>query len=107
MIVRTFVTLLYLAIVLVAVLLQLYIPAIAGYILIALLVWFVVSFFVYRFPVMSRRIGRAPARPSSAPISSSGAASEASTLGFCPYCATPIEPGTPVCPACGHRIPVW
>jgi predicted nucleic acid-binding Zn ribbon protein len=25
----------------------------------------------------------------------------------CPYCYTPVEPGTPVCPKCGRELERW
>lgn len=77
----------------------------------ALLVWFVVSFLLFRLPIMSRTIGGPPTRPAPAtagtPLPSSGPASgpgpsvDGTDLGFCPHCGTNLAPGTLVCPSCG------
>jgi hypothetical protein len=112
-IVRTFVTVLYLIAVVTALALQFFVPVLGAYLLYGLLGWFMLSFFLYRMPVMSRRLfGRSgptasatPVRPVvGIPLASNP---EGTPLGFCAYCATAVEPGTPVCPACGHAIPVF
>jgi hypothetical protein len=111
--VRTLVTILYLAAVAVAIALQFFIPGLAILLLYGLLGWFIVSIFVYRLPVMSRPVfGRASAPTVSAqaplaigvPLTSSPGGTQ---LAFCAYCATPVEPGTPICPSCHHAIPVF
>lgn len=116
MILRTLVTGLYLAAVAVAFLLQFVYPEVAVYLILGLLAWFIVSLFVYRMPAMSRPVGGAtptPAGPLSArPAVSAGSSAPLPSAGgmildFCPYCAHPVEPGTPVCPECQHRIPVF
>lgn len=115
MILRTLLSIVYLAVVAAALVVELIYPGIASFLLYGLLAWFLATLFLYRLPVMSRPIGtRAAASPAapgfSAPPSPlpSGPSSPPSlgNLGFCPYCASPLEAGTPVCPACGHRIPV-
>lgn len=117
MIVRTFVTLLYTVVVVVALLVQFAYPVLALYVLYGLLAWFVASLVVYRLPVMSRRVRwpfavptvdgptrvPGPTRVAGAP----NAPTDGAPLSFCTYCAAPIEPGTPVCPECGRRIAVF
>jgi hypothetical protein len=117
MIVRTFVTLLYLVVVVVAILIQFVFPILAFYVLVGLLAWFILSLFVYRLPVMSRPIGRTRPAPAAAagfgapnvaaPLPAGPSAGPSAPLDFCPYCAAPVAPGTPVCPECHHRIPVF
>jgi hypothetical protein len=117
LIVRTFVTLLYTVVVVVALLVQFVYPVLALYVLYGLLAWFVASLVIYRLPIMSRPLRRAgptgtpyavtpaPSAPTAtgAPLASGDGA----PLSFCTYCAHPIEPGTPVCPECGRRIAVF
>jgi hypothetical protein len=111
--VRTLVTVLYLVAVAVAIVLQFYIPGLAVLLLYALLAWFIVSIFVYRLPIMSRPVGSsgapaAPAGPAPIPFGTPLTSTPGGTqLSFCAYCATPVEPGTPVCPACHHTIPAF
>ena len=111
MIIRTFVTALYLAAVATAVVLQYFIPAIGVFLLYGLLGWFMISMFLYRLPVMSRPLfGRAgaasPPAPSSVgvPLTSNPGGTP---LSFCAFCAAPVDSGTPVCPSCGHAIPAF
>ncbi len=77
-----------------------------------LLVWIIASIFIYRLPVMNRRIGGppmvpgptgtttapsiAPATPSAAPLPSTA------DLGFCIHCGTVVSPGVTRCPTCGR-----
>ncbi len=111
MLVRTLVTIVYLAAVGVAIALQFYIPGLAEVLLYALLAWFIVSIFVYRMPVMSRPVfasGGSAAGSPPAPLSIGVPLTSNPTgtqLTFCAYCATPVEPGTPICPSCHHTIP--
>ena len=118
MILRTLLSIVYLAVVGVGLVVELVYPAVAGFLLYGLLAWFIATLFLYRLPVMSRRIG-ARASPSATatpapplgsfgtPLpSTSGPVGSFGSLAFCAYCAAPIEPGTPVCPSCGHRIPI-
>jgi hypothetical protein len=110
-ILRTVFTITYLGTVIVAVALNLFYPSIAVWVLYGLLIWFVASLFLYRLPVMARPIGnlrRPGPNPSVTPLSSNSTVSAggpSAFLGFCTNCATPVEPGTPVCPSCGRRIP--
>jgi hypothetical protein len=117
LIVRTFVTLLYTVVVVVALLVQFVYPVLALYVLYGLLAWFVASLVIYRLPIMTRPIRRpvvasAPYAPTKVPGPSPSAgvplaSGSSAQLTFCTYCAHPIEPGTPVCPECGRRIPVF
>jgi hypothetical protein len=45
--------------------------------------------------------------PSSGSPLPSGGSTPSGSIGFCIYCATPIAPGTRACPACGHVLPQW
>ena len=113
MLYRTLVTILYLAAVAVAIVLQFFVPVLAVYLLYGLLGWFILSIFVYRLPIMSRPVFASGGGPKvsaesplaiGVPLSSSPGGTQ---LTFCAYCATPVEPGTPICPACHHAIPVF
>lgn len=115
MILRTLLSILYLAVVAAALVVELIYPGIASFLLYGLLAWFIATLFLYRLPVMSRPLGaRAAPTPAAPGVGSPGPALPSApspapslgNLGFCPYCATPLEGGTPVCPACGRRIPV-
>lgn len=50
-----------------------------------------------------------PSAPGSAPLPSTSGSSPSPSggIGFCIFCATPVPPGTRVCPACGHALPQW
>lgn len=86
------------------------VPPLSGLVFYLLLGWFVTSIFLFRLPVMSRRVGAPATRPaaarSDAPLPSAGAGSgpgvDALEIGFCPRCGTNLAPGTLVCPACGR-----
>jgi hypothetical protein len=118
MLVRNVAMIASLALLVVGITLQFLYPVLATYIFWLFLVWIVLSFFIFRLPVMSRSIGRSatPSPPGTLPSASaagSGAplASASSPLpaaappiGFCIYCAAAIEPGTTVCPSCGHAL---
>jgi len=102
-ILRTLVVQLYIVACVAAIAVDYYVPALYFWLLGALLVWFAVGFYVYRLPVMSRPIfGTAPPPARAAP--SGPLAESPAPLGFCAYCATPLEPGTPICPACGRTV---
>ncbi|MGI0132589.1 MAG: hypothetical protein ACREDK_05805 [Thermoplasmata archaeon] len=94
----------------VAFLVDFLVPAVAGFIFYGLLLWLVAGFFIYRLPVMSRSVGTAPApRPAPflppAPTPAFGPGSSPPVdLGFCMFCGTNLEPGTPQCPTCGHAL---
>ncbi|HTW39547.1 MAG TPA: hypothetical protein VMF04_01635 [Thermoplasmata archaeon] len=80
--------------------------AIAFYVLLG---WMVGSLALVYSPWASRPIGGgAPPGPASAdttPLSAATGHVHSSTIGFCMYCAAPIEPGTARCPACHRALP--
>lgn len=104
MIVRTATLIVSLALFIGAFLLQLLVPAVSAYVFYGLLAWLIASLFIFRLPVMGRPIG------SPRPVAAGSAPSRAAplsdglggSLGFCPYCAASVAPGTAVCPEC-HR----
>ena len=84
-------------------------PAVSGFIFYGLLLWLVAGFFIYRLPVMSRNVGGRPARPApfappAPPPAFGPGSSPPLDLGFCMFCGTNLEPGTHLCPACGHNL---
>jgi hypothetical protein len=107
MILRTLLTLVNLVTIAIAIAVLFAFPSYAGVAFYVLLGWFIGSLVLVYGPWANRPVGRrqpaAPAR-TSAP---SGATSRPlpSDLGFCIYCAAPLAPGTPTCPACGHATP--
>ena len=110
MILRTLVSGVSLVVVVVALLLQFVFPQIAQYLLLPLLVWIAVAFFVYRMPAMARPIGGsavgAIGGAGGAPVGvfDTTPPEGRSNLGFCTYCAAPVESTTTVCPACGRAV---
>jgi hypothetical protein len=106
-ILRTLVIQLYIVACVVAIAVDYYLPSLYFWLLAGLLAWFVIGFYVYRLPAMSRPVfGTAPAPPAAAPPSPpfGPATLPAAPLGFCAYCAAPMEPGALVCPACGRSV---
>jgi len=107
MLLRTLLTLVNLATIAVAIGVLFAFPQYAGVAFYLLLGWMIGSLVLVYGPWANRPVGRrsasgpAPAsavpRPSSSPLPSD--------LGFCIYCAAPLAPGTPTCPACGHASP--
>jgi hypothetical protein len=100
-------TITYVAVLVVALVVQLFYPSISAILFWGVLGWFVVSLFLYRLPAMNRPVtlfgkpkeaptpGRSPAAPlPSGPVD----------LGFCLHCGTHVAPGVSVCPSCGHTI---
>ncbi len=119
MLVRNVAMIASLGLLVVGITLQFLYPALATYIFWLFLAWIVLSFFIFRLPVMSRSIGRGPtssppnalsprsATGPSAPLPSSASSPSspaAPPIGFCIYCANAIEPGTTICPSCGHAL---
>lgn len=106
MILRTVVSMLSLTVFAAAVALQFLVPSIASYIFYGLLAWFIFSILLFIHPAMNRRVGAsatAAGRPGDPlPLG----ASLSAEIGFCVYCATPIQPGTTICPSCGHPLPL-
>jgi hypothetical protein len=109
MLLRTLLTFVNLATIAVAIAVLYTYPEYAGVAFYVLLGWMVGSLVLLYGPWANRQVGRrssataaypptAP-RPSSRPLPSD--------LGFCIYCAAPLAPGTPTCPACGHATPAF
>jgi len=91
-----------------AVVILLLYPQWAGDAFYLLLGWMFVSLALIYSPWASRSVGTAGAGPTlsaDAPLSASSGHVHASSLGFCMYCAAPLEPGTARCPACGRALP--
>lgn len=106
MILRTVVSMISLTVFAAAVALQFLVPSIASYIFYGLLAWFIFSILLFIHPAMNRRVGAAATsagHPGGPPLAGASLSSE---IGFCVYCATPIHPGTTVCPSCGHALPL-
>jgi hypothetical protein len=111
--VRTLVSILYVVAVVVSLVLQFFYPFLGVILFYGIIGWFILSLWVYRWPVMSHQIGRrrpAPTASGSAPLpspASPGNPGSAATenLGFCLYCGTTLEPGTLLCPNCGRSVP--
>lgn len=75
-----------------------------------LLAWMFASLALVYSPWANRRIGEGTSSSGvrvspDAPLAAGTGHEHASSIGFCMYCATPIEPGTARCPACGRAIP--
>ena len=110
MILRTLVSGVSLVVVVFALLLQFWMPEIAQYLLLPLLLWIVVAFFLYRLPVMARPIGGSPTPggrfggATTIGAFDAGPPEGRANLGFCTYCAAPVEPSTTTCPACGRAV---
>jgi len=103
-ILRTLVIQLYIVACVAAIAVDYYLPTLYFWLLGALLVWFALGLFVYRLPIMNRPVfGAAPAAAPAPPPFGDPTPTQA-PLAFCAYCATPLEPGTPICPACGHTV---
>ena len=104
MIVRTATLIFSLILFVSAFILQILVPAVSVYVFYGLLAWLIASLFIFRLPVMSRSIGSprpvaAGGGVSRTPLPSGGVGT---SLGFCPFCAASVPPGTAVCPEC-HR----
>jgi hypothetical protein len=97
----------YMVVLVVAILVEFKDPAISNFIFYGVLIWFVLSLFLYRLPAMNRPVsfGKTPkpaAAGAGAPLPSSGSPSV--SLDFCTNCGTHVAPGTSVCPNCGRTI---
>jgi hypothetical protein len=107
MILRTLLTMVNLVTIAVAIGVLFAFPKYAGVAFYVLLGWFIGSLVLVYGPWANRPVGRrrttapAPAFPSPR----TGPGPLPSDLGFCIYCAAPLAPGTPTCPACGHATP--
>jgi hypothetical protein len=85
---------------------DLLVPVYSTYIFYGLLGWIVASLFLYRLPVMNRRVGGGFVASGSTPLASGNPTGPPSTstgdLGFCIHCGTMVPAGTPICPSCGR-----
>lgn len=106
MILRWVVTITYLVVLAVAILVQIYDPAVASFLFYGVLGWFVLSIFIYRLPAMNRPIGwkKKAAAPSTNGTSPLPSGSPSVSLDFCTNCGTHVPPATSVCPSCGRTI---
>ena len=108
---RTLLTLINFGTIAAAVGVLLVFPQWAGYAFYLLLGWMFASLALIYSPWATRRIGSpGPSVPpggasSGAPLAAGSGHEHASSLGFCMYCAAPLEPGTARCPACGRSLP--
>jgi hypothetical protein len=109
MLLRTLLTMVNFATIAAAVGVLLAFPAYAGIAFYVLLGWMFASLAMIYSPWANRRIGTGPASglgvSPDAPLSTNGGHDPGSSIGFCLYCAAPIEPGTARCPACGRSLP--
>jgi len=109
MLIRTLLTLVNFATIAAAVGVLLAYPQYAGIAFYVLLGWMFGSLALIYSPWANRRVGSGATtgvRPASdAPLSASSGHEHASSIGFCMYCAAPVEPGTARCPSCGHSLP--
>jgi hypothetical protein len=99
----------YLGVVIAVIVLQIYDPALSGILFWGLLIYLVLSFFLYRLPVMNRPVGwgssSGGAASSSAPLPSARAPPTPPVdLGFCMYCGTHLVAGASTCPSCGRTV---
>jgi hypothetical protein len=72
-----------------------------------LLGWMFAWLTLLYLPGVRRRVAGAggPTVSPDSPLASTSSVPPSSSLGFCIYCAAPVEPGTLRCPACGHPLP--
>jgi hypothetical protein len=105
---RTALTLINFATIAAAIGVLLALPQYSGIAFYVLLGWMIGSLALVYSPWANRPIGsgRGSAEPTvdnSPALPSASGHVHSSSLGFCMYCAAPIEPGTARCPAC-HKI---
>jgi hypothetical protein len=84
-------------------------PQYAGIAFYILLGWMFASLALIYSPWANRRIGSGANAgigvSPDVPLAPSAGHEHASSIGFCMYCAAPVEPGTARCPACGRSLP--
>ncbi|HTZ61296.1 MAG TPA: hypothetical protein VMC82_01435 [Thermoplasmata archaeon] len=107
---RTLLTILNFASIGITIVILIEYPSLAPDVFYVLLGWIFGSLALIYSPWAARPVtGTAPPRGPSVsadvPLVSPASPQHASALGFCLYCATPIEPGTARCPACGRALP--
>jgi len=109
MLLRTLLTVVNFATIAAAVAVLLAVPAYAGIAFYVLLGWMFASLAMIYSPWANRRVGSGSARgvgvSPDAPLPADSGHDLGSSIGFCLYCAAPIEPGTARCPACGRSLP--
>ncbi|MCI4320742.1 MAG: hypothetical protein L3K18_09195 [Thermoplasmata archaeon] len=108
MMLRWALTVAYVAVLVVALVAQIFDPAISPFLFWGVLIWFIASLFLYRLPAMSRPVGwgKSAPRPSNGgtALPSGMPSTPPVDLGFCVRCGTHITPGTSVCPSCGRTV---
>ena len=109
MLLRTVLTLVNFSTIAAAVGVLLAFPQYAGIAFYLLLGWMFASLAMIYSPWASRRVGSS-APPglgvsADAPLASAAGPAPSNPIGFCIYCAAPIEPGAGRCPACGRSLP--
>jgi hypothetical protein len=106
---RTVLTLVNLAAFVAAIIVLELLPQYAAIAFYGLVAWMLASLALLYRPGAGRPVGTPNPSPgagsSDVPLASTSAPQHASALGFCIYCAAPVEPGTARCPACGHVLP--
>jgi hypothetical protein len=106
---RTVLTLVNLGAFVAAIIVLELLPQYAAIAFYGLVAWMLVSLALLYRPGANRTIGPgAPSGPTlsaDVPLASTAQPQHASALGFCIYCAAPVEPGTARCPACHHVLP--
>ena len=107
---RTLLTMVNFATIAVAIFILIVAPSYSGIAFYVLLGWMVGSLALVYSPWANRPIGSGKngALPTTADgtlLSPDAGHVHASSLGFCMYCAAPLEPGTARCPSCGRALP--
>jgi uncharacterized membrane protein len=107
---RTALTLVNFATIAVAIGVLFLLPQYSGIAFWVLLAWMIGSLTLVYSPWANRPIGGGPVLPPSTTtdgpsLSAASGHVHSSTIGFCMYCAAPIEPGTARCPACHRALP--
>lgn len=101
---RSVVPFVSLGVLLAAVLLQFLFPQFSTIIFFVLLAWVIASLVFFLRPSAMR--GPRPTLSATSPMAPPNLSGLTPDLGFCIYCATPIEPGTTTCPSCGRALPL-
>ncbi|MCI4335781.1 MAG: hypothetical protein L3K17_01090 [Thermoplasmata archaeon] len=101
---RSVVPFVSLGVLLAAVVLEFLFPQYSTIIFFVLLAWVIISFTYFLSPAARRRPSPAGMGTSSrGPPNLTGLSPD---IGFCIYCAAPLEPGTTTCPSCGRSLPL-
>jgi hypothetical protein len=107
---RTALTLVNFGTIAAAICVLIFLPQYSGIAFYVLLGWMVGSLALVYSPWANRPIGGGadvgpPATTPGPALSSASGHVHSSSLGFCMYCAAPIEPGTARCPTCHRTLP--